>query len=86
LKPFIDVISSILTVRGSSDDGPNLGPAWLLFNKRIHKSVLVVIGDFIDLWLIHQRRCSIQSLKIVSWVTVERMYILHITKGNTWTP
>jgi len=49
LKPFVDVISNILTVRGSSDDGPNLGPVWLPLNKHIRKSVLVVIGDFIDL-------------------------------------
>jgi hypothetical protein len=53
LKPYnayvIDVMSIILTVRGSSDDGPTLGLAWLPLNKHTHKSVLVVIGDFIDL-------------------------------------
>jgi len=53
LRPYnayvIDVISITLTVRGSSDDGPTLGPAWLPLNKHIHKSVLVVSGDFIDL-------------------------------------
>jgi hypothetical protein len=53
LKPYnayvIDMMSIILTVRGSSDDGPALGPTWLPLNKHIHKSVLVVTGDFIDL-------------------------------------
>jgi len=53
LKPYnayvINVISNILTVRRPSDDGPALGPSLLLLNKYIHKSVLVVIGEFIDL-------------------------------------
>jgi len=41
--------------------GRNYSP----LNKSIQKSVLVVIGDFKSLRLIHQRGCSIESLIVI---------------------